>query len=65
MRYTSWLGETQPVRKTHQTLTFANPDGVTIPDKKNLAFMGTLVGRLMFQCYDFCSPVMVGRLISW
>jgi len=39
----SFTGETQPVRKTHQTLTFASGESITIPDKKNLAFMGTLV----------------------
>jgi len=39
----SFTGETQPVRKTHQTLSFAKGESVTIPDKKNVAFMGTLV----------------------
>ena len=39
----SRLGETQPVKKTHQTLSFDNGDSIAIPDKKNLAFMGTLV----------------------
>lgn len=39
----SFTGETQPVKKTHLTLSFSEKESINIPDKKNLAFMGTLV----------------------
>lgn len=39
----SFTGENEPVQKTYMTLSFEDKESITIPDKKNIAFMGTLV----------------------